>query len=365
MKKLAIRILIIYAVLAQSSIAQISIDQLIAQTGVATSDTAVRDSPRWSGVKKIVFRAGTLDLDSVQRSYGDIEFVAVVSARDALREAPSAHAYIGECDATFINAATKLVWMQRTGAGVETCVDIPAIARGDVILTNMQKMASPIIAEHAIAMMMSLSRGLPNFARAMDQGSWNRGEQIRSKMTSVVNKRLLVVGLGGIGTEVARFGSALGMQVSATRNSSRSGPPFVEYVGLSDELHKLAGESDVIISALPLTQATTHLFDKDFFAILKPTAIFITVGRGQSVVTEDLVSALRSGRLAGAGLDVTDPEPLPPGHVLWTLPNVIITPHISSGGSEGERQSVLLQENLRRFVAGDALLNVVDPAKGY
>ncbi len=343
--------------------AQISVEQLIEQTGIEAATTPTRDLPGWSGVDKILLQARVIDVNAVRRTYPDIEFVTVSSTRDALAEAKGADAYIGGCGAAFIETAENLLWMQRTGAGVENCVDIPKIASGEVILTNMQKMESPVIAEHAIAMMMSLARDLPRFVREMKTGTWARGA--RENMTSVVGKKLLVVGLGGIGTEVARFGDALGMQVSATRNSSRTGPAFVDYVGLSNELTALAAEADVIISAVPLTESTTNLYDKNFFDGLKPNAIFINVGRGKSVVTNDLYQALKANKLAAAGLDVTEPEPLPSNHPLWTLPNVIITPHVSSGGSERERRAVLLQENLKRFIAGDALLNVVDPSKGY
>jgi phosphoglycerate dehydrogenase-like enzyme len=121
----------------------------------------------------------------------------------------------------------------------------------------------------------------------------------------------------------------------------------------------------VIINALPLTSETDGLFDKTFFDAAKPGVFFINVARGASVVTDDLVAALRDGRVAGAGLDVTDPEPLPADHPLWRMPNVIITPHIAWYGNNRERQVALAQENIRRFIAGDPLLNIVDPSKGY
>ena len=140
---------------------------------------------------------------------------------------------------------------------------------------------------------------------------------------------------------------------------SREGPDYVEYVGLGDELHKLAANADFVVAALPLTAKTTDLFDKKFFDGLKPGTVFINVGRGRSVVTEDLVAALKSGQLGGAGLDVTEPEPLPPASPLWSMHNVIITPHVSTVGGENERHRVLVLENLRRYIAGDALLNVV------
>jgi len=174
------------------------------------------------------------------------------------------------------------------------------------------------------------------------------------------------VGLGGIGTEVARRAHALGMRVVATRRSSRSGPDFVDYVGLSDELGDLVAEADVVVTALPLTPETTRMFDAEFFAAMKPTAYFINVGRGKSVVTDDLMAALESGELAGAGLDVTDPEPLPTDHPLWRLPNVIITPHVAASSVQAvERLQAVVRENLRRYVAGEPMLSVVDVGRGY
>jgi len=136
-------------------------------------------------------------------------------------------------------------------------------------------------------------------------------------------------------------------------------------VGLSHELHELAAQADVIVNALPLTPGTRDLLDGEFFSAVKPGAIFINVGRGQTVVTDDLVVALESGRLSGAGLDVTEPEPLPTDSPLWQRDDVIITPHVAGRGGERERHTVLLIENLRRYIAGDRLLNVVDPKKGY
>jgi phosphoglycerate dehydrogenase-like enzyme len=239
------------------------------------------------------------------------------------------------------------------------------VANGDVVMTNMQKMSSPVIAEHAIAMMLSLARNLPRFVNAMADADWAARDELTSEMTSIAGKKLLVAGLGGIGMEVARLGHALGMSVSGTRNSSRDGPDFVKYVGLSHELHDLASKADVIVNALPLTDGTRGLFDAEFFAAAKPGAIFVNVGRGQTVVTADLNAALVSGQISAAGLDVTDPEPLPAGHMLWQRDDVIITPHVAGSGGERERHAVLLRENLRRYIAGDRLLNVVDPAKGY
>jgi phosphoglycerate dehydrogenase-like enzyme len=154
--------------------------------------------------------------------------------------------------------------------------------------------------------------------------------------------------------------------VIATRNSGTDGPDFVAEVGLADKLLPFAARADVIVSTLPLTAQTKGLMDKAFFDAAKRGALFINVGRGGTVVTGDLVAALNDGRLGGAGLDVTDPEPLPPEHPLWRAPNVIITPHVAAmlEGNEGPRW-IIARENLRRYAAGGKLLSEVDVEKGY
>jgi phosphoglycerate dehydrogenase-like enzyme len=179
-------------------------------------------------------------------------------------------------------------------------------------------------------------------------------------------RTVLVVGLGGIGTQVARKAHGLGMRVLATRGSRREGPDYVEYVGLADETLTLAAQADIVVNTAPLTDATRGMFNQAFFAAMKPSAYFVSVGRGASTVTADLVAALNNGEIAGAGLDVTDPEPLPQGHPLWTAPRVLITPHTGGRSDRGrQRLFLLVQENLRRYVAGEPLYSVVDIERGY
>ena len=345
--------------------AEISIDQLIEQARLDEGDVAVRDLPRWTGAHKILIRDLGLDLGDLINSLDGVEVTVVRSVSEAMQHASDVDAIIGFCDAELIDAAEKLVWVQIYWAGAESCLSVERVASGDVLMTNMQKMSSPVIAEHAIAMMMSLARQLPQFVHSMPIDDRQRQAEIVAGMTPIAGKTLLVVGLGGIGTEAARLGAALGMQVYGTRNSSRDGPEFVEYVGLSHELHDLAAKADVIINALPLTPGTKDLLGGEFFAAVKAGAIFINVGRGPTVVTDELIAALESGRISGAGLDVTEPEPLPADSPLWQRDDVIITPHVAGRGGELERHTVLLIENLKRYVAGDRLLNVVDPEKGY
>jgi phosphoglycerate dehydrogenase-like enzyme len=185
-------------------------------------------------------------------------------------------------------------------------------------------------------------------------------------MQFLEGKTMLVAGLGGIGTEVARRAAGLGMDVVATRQGGTGKPDFVRHVGQPDELLALAKDADVIVCALPLTPETTNLFDARFFDVLKPTAYFLNIARGGSVVTADLVAALQAGKLAGAGLDVTEPEPLPQDHPLWKAPRVLITPHISARSDlPGEARWTVAVENLRRYAAGEPMLSVVDLARGY
>jgi len=213
--------------------------------------------------------------------------------------------------------------------------------------------------------MLALSRHFDYFLKEQQQARW-ASESATPQLADLDGKTVLVVGLGGIGTEVARRAHALGMRVVATRASDRTGPDYVSYVGLPDELLKLAKDADFVVNCAPLTPQTTGIFNREFFATLKPGAYFISVGRGPSTVTADLIAALGSGRLAGAGLDVVDPEPLPADSPLWRLPNVIITPHISPNSAvTREQRNFVLVENLRRYAAGEPMISVVDIERGY
>lgn len=367
MKTSALRILILVSgfAIANPIWAQSDIAELTEQMGIEAGDIALSDTPGWRTPQKVVVRDIGVSRDDIQELLPGAEVVVVDSEAAAIANARGADAIIGWCSERVISAAADAKWAQIYSAGAERCVSTERIANGSVVLTNMQKMSSPVIAEHVIAMTLSLARNLPQFARTMPSGKWRRSSDATAGMQSIAGKTMLVVGLGGIGTEVARRAAALDMRVIGTRRSSREGPEFVDYVGLSNELLDLAAEADFVVVTLPLTAETTGLLDRTFFDATKPGAYLINVGRGRIVVTEALVAALESGQIAGAGLDVTDPEPLPADHALWQMDNVIITPHVSARGSNRVRHVMLLKENLRRFAAGDALLNVVDPELGY
>jgi phosphoglycerate dehydrogenase-like enzyme len=296
-----------------------------------------------------------------------VEIIRVESTQEALGHMRGAQALLGFCSADLLAAADSLHWVQVYSSGVERCVSLEGMQTGNRLLTNGQKIGSPALAEHAIALMMSLARGLDSYHLNQMNRQWIRETDLgQGQFLELEGRTVLVVGLGGIGTQVAKRAHGLGMRVIATRGSRREGPDYVDYVGLGDETIDLASQADVVINTAPLTKATTGMFNTEFFKAMKPTAYFVSVGRGRSTVTDDLVAALNEGELAGAGLDVTDPEPLPEGHVLWTMPRVIITPH-TAGRSDRSRDRLylLVQENLRRYVAGDPLISVVDIERGY
>jgi phosphoglycerate dehydrogenase-like enzyme len=155
------------------------------------------------------------------------------------------------------------------------------------------------------------------------------------------------------------------MTVIATRHSGTDGPDFVSYVGKAGELPALAAKADVVVNAMPLTPETRNIFNADFFRHMKKDAYFINVGRGESVDQNSLIAALNEGAIAGAALDVVTPEPLPKGHPLWKAHNLVITPHTSSTARDNSDRWVIIREQLRRYAAGEKMLSVVDPKRGY
>ncbi|HEU4383764.1 MAG TPA: D-2-hydroxyacid dehydrogenase [Anaeromyxobacteraceae bacterium] len=337
----------------------------IADLGLHVDARPVRERAGWRPPKVILVGADAPErIAALRKVAPGVRFVEVPDRAPA-PDVSDADAAIGICDPDVVARAAKLAWIQLLSAGAERCVRLPVVRERRPLVTNMQRVYGPAMAEHVFAMLLAFTRSLHPLRAAQERGAWlDRADLPR--LDTLGGKTMLVVGLGGIGTEVARRASAFGMRVIATRASGRTGPEYVSYVGLPDELLPLASQADVVVNCTPLTPATTGLFDARFFARMKPTAFFINVGRGRSAVTADLVEALQRGRIAGAGLDVVDPEPLPPGHPLWKLPNAIVTPHLSAAAemSSGLRWRVV-EENLRRYLAGEPMLSVVDIERGY
>ena len=289
--------------------------------------------------------------------------VDLVVARDSLEQVRDVDAAFGFIDAAHIRAGKKLRWVQQGSAGVEGVLTIPELVERDIVLTNMQRILAPEIADQAIAYILAFTRGLTHFIRKPPEGTW--GLPPKMVFEELQGKTLLVIALGGIGSEIARRAYGFGMRVLATDPKVIEKPLFVEELHRPDAFHRLLPRADVVASAVPLTPLSRKMIGEKEFRMMKPGTILINVSRGRVVDTEALVAALDRGQVSAAGLDVTDPEPLPSGHPLWQR-NVIITPH-SAGQSPGGKQRMheLFRENLRRFVAGEMLLNIVDKKAGY
>jgi D-2-hydroxyacid dehydrogenase (NADP+) len=256
----------------------------------------------------------------------------------------------------------RLRYYHSIGAGVDAILT-PELVQSDVILASEKGGVGIHLAEHALALLLSLTRGLHT---AIRQPDYALREPIRLEQRELYEATMGIVGFGGTGREVARRALAFGMRVLAVDIEDVPPEPGVEAVWKPDRLYEMLGRSDVVVIALPLTKATRHLFTRDLFRRMRPTGILVNVTRGEIIYGDDLLAALDEGLLWGAGLDVTDPEPLPKGHRLWTHPRVIVTPH-TAGGSPRRAGRVIetFIENLRRMRTGEPLLALIDKEKGY
>jgi phosphoglycerate dehydrogenase-like enzyme len=338
--------------------------QWLTDLGMPEAETPVREMPGWKPPTRVlVSRPSPERLEALRAVAPGVDIVVLGPGAPDPAVVASADALIGSCSASILAAGTNIRWVQSIGAGVEGCLTSPLIRDRGILLTNTQRVLAPTLAEHVIAMALSFARSLPVYRDQQREGVWRTSP---AEMFTLKGRTMLLVGLGGVGTEVATRAHALGMTVTAIRSSDRPGPPTVSRVGQSPALLEFVADADIVVNSVPLTDDTRAMFDARVFAAMKQGAYFINVGRGASVVTDDLVKALQSGHLAGAGLDVTEREPLPANHVLWTMPNVLITPHVAPNSAvDFESRWLVFRENLRRYVAGDRMLSVVDTTRGY
>lgn len=367
------------AAVAVTTFSQVAIGQqadaaavrIIESLSLRESDEPIRTHARWRKPSKVAVafnsRAGVSEaefLAGMETVAGGAKVIVFDPSAPDLKSIVDADVFLGHCSPPLVSRLSNLRWIHTYTVGVDRCLNDPGVRKLDFIMSNNQRLSAPSIAELAIGMALMLSKKIHEYQQAQYQQRWVRDDA--EITTDIAGKTMLILGLGGIGTETARRASALGMRVIGTRNSSREGPAFVEKVGLSDEMYEFAGVADFVVNALPLTDETNGMIDRKFFDSLKPGAYYISVGRGPTTVTQDLIAALNGGTLAGAGLDVMDPEPLPSDHPLWFAKNVVITPHVAGRNSDAaERTLLIARENLRRYVLGERLLSVVDIERGY
>ncbi|MGK4594311.1 D-2-hydroxyacid dehydrogenase [Amycolatopsis sp. w19] len=258
------------------------------------------------------------------------------------------------------HAADRLRWLHIASAGVDPVL-FPGLQESDVVLTNSRGVFDGAIAEYVLGVVLAFAK---DFARSWDlqkQRQWKHRESER-----ISGRRVLVVGTGPIGRSIARMLRAAGMSVAGVGRRPREGDPDFGDVYASSELSRHLPGADYVVAVAPLTEQTKGMFDAEAFAAMKPGSRFVNVGRGELVVTSDLIGALRDGSLAGAALDVFDTEPLPAESPLWTMENVLISPHMS-GDFVGWRNTLVevFADNFRRWRAGEPLRNVVDKQLGY
>jgi phosphoglycerate dehydrogenase-like enzyme len=264
-----------------------------------------------------------------------------------------------------LKAATRLRWMHASGAGVER-YDLTQIAARGVTLTNASGVSAPNMAEHVLGMMIALTRCFPQLLRAQTRREW-RDEATHREVGELQDQTVLIAGIGEIGCAVAQRAAAFGMRVKGLRRRPDAAPPagFDQVFAIGD-LSAVLADADHVVVTLPNTLRSRGLFDAAAFAAMKPGAAIYNVGRGPVIDTAALIAALESGHLGGAGLDVTDPEPLPADSPLWDMENVLITAHTSGATPRyWERQADLIAENIQRIQRGDAPRNLVDLESGY
>jgi phosphoglycerate dehydrogenase-like enzyme len=263
---------------------------------------------------------------------------------------------------SILEAAPNLKWIQLTSAGADRLLNSGFIEAGITVTTVSGLHATPI-GEYVLAAMLMFAKGAPRFMRAQTRHEW-----VRYLPTELRGKTVGIVGMGNIGAEVARLSRAFGCRVLATRRSAVDGATSEHADELlpAHELHRLLGESDYVALCVPLTPETRGMIGEPELRAMKDTAVLVNIARGPVTVETDLVRALQEGWIAGAALDVFDSEPLPEDSPFWDMENVIVSPHISGGTEIYNRRAVeIFTENLRHYLAGEPLRNVVDPARGY
>jgi phosphoglycerate dehydrogenase-like enzyme len=250
-------------------------------------------------------------------------------------------------------------WVHTPTAGVDRL--LPELAASDVIITNARGVFDQPIAEYVAGLVLAMAKDFHGTWNLQQRNEWRHRETMR-----VGGTRAVVVGSGPIGRKIGRTLMALGVTVELVGRRERTGDPEFGTVRAADALHTVLPAADWVICAAPLTEQTRGMFDAAAFARMKPGARFVNVGRGQHVVEDDLVEALRTGRIAGAALDVVGTEPLPSASPLWEVPGLLISPHMS-GDTLGWRDDLAEQflDNFDRWHAGEPLHNVVDKQLGY
>jgi phosphoglycerate dehydrogenase-like enzyme len=260
-----------------------------------------------------------------------------------------------------LRSAKNLRWLQILNSGVEDVA--PLTRETNITLTNLKVVLGPEVADHAMALLLALTRGLNETIPA--RGKWEPPENV-AQLTELNGKTAVIIGVGGVGTQIATRANAFGMSIIGVDLKDAAPAAFIRQMVKPGQIDSVLPLADVVFVTVPETPATKGMIGTAQFQQMKRGAYFIAVSRGTVYSMDGLVQALSSKRLAGAGVDVTDPEPLPRNHPLWKFKNVVITPHIAGASDRSlARVLELLRENINHFAAGEPLLNTVDKNQGY
>jgi len=314
-------------------------------------------------MKLLVPPIGEQALTQLRKAAPSVEIVVAENKDDALNKVVDVDAIYGTVTPELIRAGKKLRWVQVTSAGVEGYLS-PELVESDIILTNAKGVYAIHIAEHVMALILNFGRAINILIHRQKDEIWESRANL--PVIEINGLTLGLLGLGGIGLEVGKSAHALGMRILAVDPTQTHQPDYVENLWRLNKLHDMLRESDFVAICCPLTSQTRKMMSTEEFKCMKPTAYLINIARGGIVDQEALIKALEAKEIAGAGLDVTVPEPLPKGNPLWQMENVIITPHMAGQSPvSSQRLMKIFTENLRRFVNSEPLLNVVDKKLEY
>jgi phosphoglycerate dehydrogenase-like enzyme len=296
----------------------------------------------------------------------DLQVVRTPTPDDFAREIVDAEIVYGFIPTPLFKTARSLKWVQSPGAGVDWITRVEGLVESDVTVTNTRGAHAPSIAEHVFALLLTMTRNMPRSIKWQSEKFWGRAEGYRSS-SEIKDSTMGIIGYGQIGRAIAKRATAFEMNVLAIdAYPPAGGAPYVNEVWGTDRLHDLLAASDVIVTSVPYTPESHHLIDADAFAAMRGGSYLVAISRGGIIDEAALVAALQSGKLAGAGIDVAEHEPLPPEDPLWDAPNLLITPHIAGASGPKERRCVeIFRDNVVRYVNGEPLNNIVDKIKGF
>ena len=296
----------------------------------------------------------------------EVRVVVAESADTAQREIADAEAAFGWLGKDLLSKARNLRWLQAPQAAPAAGYYYPELVSHRVSVTNFREIYNDHIGAHILAFVLAFARGLHVFIPQQLRREWKKSPLETGDVVHLPEATALIVGVGGIGAEAARLLAAFGMTVLATDARRTTPPPGVAELHPPKALEELLPRADFVILTVPHTPATEGFFNRALFQRMKPTAFFINIGRGMTTRLDDLVAALQAGEIAGAALDVYEVEPLPKEHPLWTLPNVLLTPHMAGHGPYlDERRFEIIADNCRAFAAGRPLRNQVDKSSWF